>query len=124
MRPTQIIPQQIILLPKKDGWKVLRELKEDARTRDIPVMIVSIVDELEQGFSLGASDYLLKPFDREDLLNRLRRCTFAATNLSAPVKILVIDDDSLAVETLAGMLEPEGFDVRKAYGSREGLEIT
>jgi CheY-like chemotaxis protein len=39
------------------------------------------------------------------------------------VKILVIDDDPLAVETLAGMLEPEGFDVRKAYGGREGLEI-
>jgi hypothetical protein len=48
---------------------------------------VSIVDEPEQGFSLGASDYLLKPFDREDLLNRLRCCTFAATNLSAPVRI-------------------------------------
>lgn len=62
-----------ILLPKKDGWEVLRELQEDAATRDIPVVIVSIVDEPERGFSLGAADYILKPFDREDLLRRLGR---------------------------------------------------
>jgi CheY-like chemotaxis protein/two-component sensor histidine kinase len=62
-----------ILLPRKDGWEVLRELKEDAVTRDIPVIIISLVDDLERGFSLGAADYLLKPFDREDFLRRLGR---------------------------------------------------
>jgi DNA-binding response OmpR family regulator len=60
-------------LPRKDGWEVLRELKEDAVTRDIPVLIISLVDDLERGFSLGAADYLLKPFDREDFLRRLGR---------------------------------------------------
>jgi signal transduction histidine kinase/CheY-like chemotaxis protein len=112
-----------VLLPKKDGWEVLRELKENAATRDIPVMIVSIVDEPEQGFSLGASEYLLKPFDRDDLLNRLRSYSLATSSLSTPAKILIIDDDPLAVETLAGMLEPEGFNVKKAYGGQQGLAI-
>jgi CheY-like chemotaxis protein/two-component sensor histidine kinase len=112
-----------VLLPKKDGWEVLRELKENASTRDIPVMIVSIVDEPEQGFSLGASEYLLKPFDRDDLLNRLRSYSLATSSLSTPAKILIIDDDPLAVETLAGMLEPEGFNVKKAYGGQQGLAI-
>jgi CheY-like chemotaxis protein len=62
-----------ILLPRKDGWEVLSELKKDAVTRDIPVIIISIVDDPERGFSLGAAEYLLKPFDRVDFVRRLGR---------------------------------------------------
>jgi CheY-like chemotaxis protein len=62
-----------ILLPRKDGWEVLGELKEDAVTRDIPVSIISLMDDLERGFSLRVADYLLKPFDCENLLRRLGR---------------------------------------------------
>jgi CheY-like chemotaxis protein len=111
------------LLPKSDGWEVLRALKQNPHTADIPVMIVSILDEPEQGFSLGATDYLLKPFDRDDFLNRLRRHSLTTKNRAHPINILLIDDDPLAVETLAGMLEPEGFNISRAYSGRQGLDM-
>ena len=112
-----------ILLPKKDGWEVLRDLKEDGVTQDIPVVIVSIVDERERGFSLGAADYIVKPFDREDLLRRLKRHSFLTLLQEKPVRVLIIDDDPLVVEMLAGMLEPEGFGIFKAYRGQQGLEL-
>ena len=121
LRPRLIILD--ILLPGKDGWEVLGELKGDLITRDIPVVIVSIVDEPERGFSLGAADYVLKPFDREDFLRRLSRRSFMSKVQLGPVKILIVDDDPLAVDALAGMLEPAGFGILKAYGGQQGLEL-
>jgi signal transduction histidine kinase/CheY-like chemotaxis protein len=112
-----------ILLPLRDGWEVLQALKEHPRTRDIPVIIVSILDEAERGFSLGATDYLLKPFERDDFLQRLRRHTLPSHRLARPVRVLIIDDDPLAVDALAGLLASEGFHTTAAYGGREGLEL-
>jgi signal transduction histidine kinase/ActR/RegA family two-component response regulator len=65
-----------VMMPVKDGWQVLRELKADPAVRDIPVIMMSIVAERAAGFSLGATDYLVKPVDRQVLvgiLDRLRR---------------------------------------------------
>jgi CheY-like chemotaxis protein len=58
-----------ILMPHKDGWQLLHELKTDATTRDIPIIVLSIVDNKALGYQLGAFDYLLKPFDREAILS-------------------------------------------------------
>ena len=60
-----------IRLPGMDGWSVLKALKEDADTQDIPVIVVSIVDEHARGAALGAAAYLVKPVSREDLLTAL-----------------------------------------------------
>ena len=62
-----------ILLPTGSGWAVLAQLKSDAATAAIPVIIVSIVDRKELGFLLGASEYLVKPVSREQLLESVRR---------------------------------------------------
>ena len=62
-----------VLMPEKDGWDVVRELKSDPRTMDIPIIICSIIGEEEQGRGLGASDYLVKPIMEEDLLAALDR---------------------------------------------------
>ena len=67
-----------IRLPGIDGWAVLRILKSEEETRDIPVIVVSIVDERSRGVALGASAYLLKPVGRDDLLSAL-------TAVGAPV---------------------------------------
>jgi len=57
-----------ILMPHKDGWQVLHELKADVATRDIPIIVLSIVDQKDLGYRLGAFDYLLKPFERDTIL--------------------------------------------------------
>ena len=56
-----------VLMPGMDGWAVLKALKSDPVTADIPVVMVSMVDDKDIGYALGASDYVLKPFDREKL---------------------------------------------------------
>jgi CheY-like chemotaxis protein len=62
-----------IMMPEKDGWQVLREIKADPELRRIPVIVMSIVSERSLGFSLGATDYLVKPVDRRQLIDVLER---------------------------------------------------
>jgi len=90
-----------IMMPRLDGWQVLRGLKDAPETRDIPVLIVSILENRALGFSLGAAEYLIKPVTRERLLEVLDR-------LALPGKgpILVVDDSAdtraLVTEALTG----------------------
>ena len=79
-----------IMMPEKDGWEVLGHLKADPVTRHIPIIVISIIDNKELGFSLGAFDYLVKPFDKEAALAVLKRiprfnqinvCLWWTTNL-------------------------------------------
>ena len=60
-----------IMMPNKDGWSVLAEIKSDPGTRDVPVVICSIIEQEEKGYSLGAADYLLKPILEEDLVHAM-----------------------------------------------------
>lgn len=109
-----------LLLPKVDGWDLLVRLKGDRETREIPVVIVSIVDQPGKGFALGAADYLLKPVGREDLLHALQRVGLTGQQREMKT-ILTIDDDPMAVELVEAILTGEGFRVLKAYGGEEGL---
>jgi len=110
-------------LPRIDGWEVLRALKEDAQTRDVPVVVVSIVDEQELGYALGAVDYFVKPVDRSALLARLERYNLTPRARSRDVRVLVVDDDPSAVRLLTDMLEPAGFRVVPANGGAEGVAL-
>lgn len=112
-----------IILPKKSGFEVLRELKNSPETKDIPVIIISMIDNKELGMSLGAIDYLMKPVNKDDLLVRLERHNFMTRVKENPVNILVVDDNPDDVELITSYLEPEGFGVIKAYGGREGIEL-
>jgi signal transduction histidine kinase/CheY-like chemotaxis protein len=112
-----------VLLPDIDGWEVLRELKADERLRDIPVIIVTIVDERDVGLALGAVDYFVKPIDRRALMTSLARLTLVNKVKHGPVRILAVDDDPVALDFIAATLEPEGFDVLRADGGPEALSI-
>jgi DNA-binding response OmpR family regulator/anti-sigma regulatory factor (Ser/Thr protein kinase) len=112
-----------VLLPKVDGWDFLSQMKADATTKDIPVIIVSIVDQKGKGFALGAAEYLVKPIKKESLLRALDTFRLDAKARTAPIKILAIDDDPKAIELIAAALEPEGFQVLKTYGGEEGLAL-
>jgi CheY-like chemotaxis protein len=63
-----------LLLQGRNGWETLYQLKSHPATAHIPVIIVSVLEEKEMAFALGASDYLLKPIEREALLAALRKC--------------------------------------------------
>jgi signal transduction histidine kinase/CheY-like chemotaxis protein len=112
-----------VLLPDIDGWEALRQLKADAQLRDIPVVIVTVVDEREVGLALGAVDYFLKPVDREALLARLSSLTLTTKVKQREVRVLVADDDPGTRDMLGATLRREGFEVLAASGGREALEL-
>jgi CheY-like chemotaxis protein len=112
-----------ILLPGIDGWSVLTELKHLAATRDIPVVVVSVVDNPELGLALGAIDYLVKPVDGKALLERLAKYTFTRNVATQETRILVVDDEPANVEWLEGVLKPAGFQVISAAGGQEGIDV-
>jgi signal transduction histidine kinase/CheY-like chemotaxis protein len=105
-----------ILMPHKDGWEVLNGLKADPATRDIPIIVLSIIDNRELGFSLGASDYLVKPIEKGTILAALQRATRVATN-----HVLVVDDEPAAVDLITQLLQEEGYQVRGVYSGEEAL---
>ena len=105
-----------IMMPGTDGWQVLHALKTDPLTREIPVILISIVDQKELGFHLGASDYIVKPFERESLIGALGR---AAPNSE---RILVVDDDPNVVDLVRQLLDTEGCTIDWAPDGAAGLE--
>jgi CheY-like chemotaxis protein len=112
-----------VLLPGIDGWEVLRRLKADPGLRDVPVVVVTVVDERNVAMSLGAADYFLKPVKPEALLARLAQYTFTTKVKQRRVKVLAIDDDPQARDLVVQALRPAGFDVSAAASGREGLAM-
>jgi signal transduction histidine kinase/CheY-like chemotaxis protein len=112
-----------LLLPRIDGWDLLVRLKEEPETREIPVVIVTIMEQQGKGFALGAADYLVKPVSREELLNALQRFSLTTRRQREAVTILAIDDDPMAVELVEAILAGEGFRILKAYGGEDGLAM-
>ena len=112
-----------VLLPRIDGWEVLRRLKSQPGIRDIPVVIVTVVDERNVGLALGAVDYFVKPIERDALLARLERHTFLARVELGPIDVLAIDDDPAALEMIDATLAPFGFAVHRARTGQEGLHL-
>lgn len=108
-----------IMMPGLDGWAVLNDLKADADTRDIPVIICSIIEEQERGFSLGAADYLLKPILEDDLLNALDRLN-GDGSIS---EVLIIDDDVNDLRLMEKILGQQGhYKTITAEGGKKGWE--
>jgi GAF domain-containing protein/CheY-like chemotaxis protein len=104
-----------VMMPGLDGWTVLAALKADPTVADIPVIMLTIVDDKNLGYALGAADYLTKPIERDRLLAVLR-----SHRRDHPV--LVVDDDVTLRQLLWRMLEPEGYTVVEAENGRVALE--
>ncbi len=109
-----------VLLPDIDGWIVLRQLRNDPQTASIPIFIISSTNNNELGIVLGATYSFTKPVKRSEIVGSLKEIT-GKLRFENP-RILVVDTDENNVELLSSMIEPEGFEVVKAYSGREGLK--
>jgi len=113
-----------ILLPLKDGWRVMKELKNHPICKNIPVIIVSVVDEQHLAFGLGAVDYFVKPVGREELVDAVRRIPIRKGTGNRSPKVLVIDDDRTAVELIEVILEAEGYRVVTCLDGNDAVQIS
>jgi signal transduction histidine kinase/CheY-like chemotaxis protein len=108
-----------IMMPDMDGWSVLRALKADPRLRKIPVIVLTMVDDKGRGYSLGATDYLAKPIDRDQLLKTLSE--FRLTGKAGP--IMLVEDDDATREVTTRMLLKDDWEVVEAVNGREALHM-
>jgi CheY-like chemotaxis protein len=107
-----------VLMPGMDGWSVLEALKADPQLAGIPVVMLTIVDERNKGYALGAADYVTKPIDRERLRGILARYRGTAPGGR---RVLVVEDDPDTRSWLCRTLNDEGWAVAEATNGREGL---
>ena len=109
-----------ILMPDKDGWQVLHDLKADGTTAHIPIILLTIVDKKALGFRLGASAYLLKPLNPHEVTATLSRVTRQAGR--SQTHVLVVDDDPHIADMLHQILPASEFELRSAQDGIAGLE--
>ena len=117
MRPAAIVLD--IVLRSEDSWAFLARIKNDDKTRDIPVMVASTIEDRNKGFHLGADSYILKPFERPDLLRELR----ALTGQAVITRALIIDDQERDRYLLKQRLRHLPLQIIEAPGGVEGLRL-
>jgi signal transduction histidine kinase/DNA-binding response OmpR family regulator len=104
-----------VMMPDLDGWAVLTALKGDAALADIPVILVTIVDEKQRGYTLGAVEYMVKPIDRERLAALLLGLC------GGPGHVLLVEDDADTRTTVRQALADAGWKVHEAPHGRAAL---
>lgn len=141
----QVQPSLIVLdiqLPQQSGWEILQQLKDSEKTQKIPVLVVSVVDDRSRGLALGASEYLVKPVNRNQFQTALAKLRFykptALTNDHAAVStpeisaasersqlvILLAEDDYANVSTISSYLEFRGYQLLVASNGNQALAMT
>ena len=106
-----------VMMPGMDGWSVLTTLKANPQTADIPVVMMSMVDDQNLGYALGAAEYLLKPINNQKLETIIGK--FKPVSNSEP--ILVVEDDPGVREMLCRQLKMENWQVIEAENGYEAL---
>jgi PAS domain S-box-containing protein len=108
-----------VMMPKMNGFDVAAVLKNDPQTMNIPIVILSIVQDKERGFRIGIDRYFTKPVETESLLEEIG--TLLARG-SSRKKILIVDEDVSTVKVLAEVLQTQGYTVSEASNGRECIE--
>jgi CheY-like chemotaxis protein len=107
-----------VMMPGMDGWKVLSELKADPSVANIPVVMLTMMDDRKRGYDMGASNYLTKPTDHRRLAGILKKYTSAQD----PCPVLLVDDDPVARKAMRSMLTKSGCSVTEAENGRVALD--
>lgn len=113
------ITLDVVMPGGKDGWEVLRSLKESPATQPIPVIMVSVMAEQEHAHTLEVEDYLVKPIDVERLSRSINRVTHRAPQRN----LLLIDDEEDSLDSMSRILEAAGWHTLRARNGREGLDL-
>jgi len=108
-----------VMMPDLDGWSVLAALRQDPELAEIPVIMITILDEHRRGVALGAAGYLTKPIDRERLTRMIGRFRVPARQ----TRVLMVEDDGTQRERLRGWLEEEQWVVDEAANGRDALAL-
>jgi DNA-binding response OmpR family regulator len=108
-----------ILMPDKDGWQVLHDLKSDPATTNIPIILLTIVDKKALGMRLGAAAYLLKPLNPAEVLSTLRKVIKPKSQ--ERIHVLTVDDDPHIAEMLSQQLPESEFRLESALDGEAGL---
>jgi CheY-like chemotaxis protein len=106
-----------IMMPDLDGWTVLAAIKGDPALASIPVVLMSIIEEKNRGYALGAADYLVKPVDRTKLVEALTSICGSTAG-----RALLVDDDDVVRRSVRQALEPIGWKVTEAKNGLRAIE--
>jgi signal transduction histidine kinase/DNA-binding response OmpR family regulator len=107
-----------VMMPEMDGWEVLNTLQSNERSKKIPVIMLSMANEPDIGYSLGATDYLTKPVDWNELSTILLKHQIESDSQT----VLIVEDDETTRQMLRKSLETNDYKVRSASNGKEGLE--
>jgi signal transduction histidine kinase/DNA-binding response OmpR family regulator len=107
-----------ILLQGEHSWQFLQELKQDPATEDIPVFVITVVENENKAMALGANGFHAKPIDRGWLLDQLLSAISRELG-----KILIVDDDEISRYLVKGLLANQGYRLLEAHGGIEGLRL-
>ncbi len=107
-----------IVMPELDGWTVLSQLKANPKTAEIPVLLLTMLDDREKGFTLGAADFVTKPVERDQLVALMKRVCKDRKSVS----VLIVEDDPAVRELLRRAIESQGWTATEAVNGREGLD--
>ncbi len=109
-----------MLMPGRTGWEALKTLRELPETSDIPIIVVSVLDEGQAAIALGATEYLTKPVARDVLINAVRK--YVRPRIGGTNRVLVVDDDPGSVQLVREILDAAGYASLSASGGADALE--
>jgi PAS domain S-box-containing protein len=112
-----------LIMKPVNGWEVLVELKGNPRTENIPVIVLSMVNQSGMGAILGADEYLVKPVDKDLFLATLKRCLEMQNHASENQNILIVEDDDDAREAVSTLLQDQGYHVQTACDGAEARRL-
>jgi CheY-like chemotaxis protein len=111
-----------VLLPNMDGWELLNRLKQTPALAHIPVVIISIVADRNKGLALGAAAVMQKPISRQELYETLVELGLFPVLQGKSLKVLIVDDDPMAVELIAVRMAGLANTVLRSYGGQDAID--
>ncbi|MCK5171441.1 MAG: response regulator, partial [Bacteroidales bacterium] len=106
-----------IIMPEMDGWEVLQKLKTNTKTKNIPVIVVTVSDDKDTGFALGAVGYINKPVNKNLLISEIKKLN------KTPDSVMIVDDNDFELKLMAEIIEAENINTILAHGGEESIKL-